>query len=112
MKKFVNFMMTIPILLATLIPVIFCVLFLFVWFLVLHSLYGNNFPPMYRDLGGGIGLLIASFSGLIQVLRRERPGFTFGKPLRGRIAIVEGIMVMGMFGLIGIVLIIAAFFEK
>jgi hypothetical protein len=68
------------------------------------QIIGNSESYVYRDLIGGVGCFVASFSGIFQIIRKESPGM-MGKVVTGKWAIATGIF-WTVFWLIGSVLLI------
>ncbi len=108
MRKIIHFLMTVNIFIAMAIPIIISIVFAILWFSILHILFGDSFPDIYRDIGGGIASIIFGLCGMIQLVRREAPGFSILKPFRGTYAIINGIIITLVFEGLGIVLIITS----
>jgi hypothetical protein len=89
LNKARSFIENVPIRLAILIPLIFSLLTFFGWGLINYYIFDNNISARINGIIYGISFIIAGFSGIIQIIRKESPGF-MGIILQGKWAIYFG----------------------
>jgi len=63
-----------------------------VWYLFLFVLFGNSFSDSFLGLGWVVAALIAGFSGVIEIKRRDFPLLGGNSPTRGKVAVGIGII--------------------
>jgi hypothetical protein len=73
-----------------------------------HKRFGNDIPETYYAIVGAICLLIGSFSGIAQALRREGIGL-FGDPIYGNWPLITGILLAIILWVIAFSLLSSAF---
>ena len=78
-----------PIRIAVIAPVLLCLLICFGWIWANYYFFNNNVPLWITQVIYGIAFLIGGISGIIQIIRRESPGF-MSLIIEGKWAIVFG----------------------
>ena len=105
MKNFLNFFLTAPIFIATTLPFVIGLAFLFVWYLFLFVLFGNSFSESVLGIGWVVAAFFAGFGGVIEIKRRDFPVFGRNSPARGKVAVGIGIITTLICWAIGVVLL-------
>lgn len=72
---------------------------------------GDRLSPTFSCIAIGIASLISAFSGYAEIYKKEMPGL-FGRTFEGKTAVISGILTMGMFIFLGIVMFVCAFIQK
>jgi hypothetical protein len=72
------------------IPLLMSLFLLSGFLFVGGKIYGKDIPEFYYAITGAICIIISSFSGVFQVIRKEGPG-PFGNPVYGLWPIISGI---------------------
>ncbi|MCW5878296.1 MAG: hypothetical protein KIS80_05460 [Anaerolineales bacterium] len=67
--------------------------------------YNGFVPPLIRLINILIFFLIFGLSGVVQIHRREAPGFLPNRSIRGVFAVLSGVLVLGLSWGIGILVL-------
>ena len=67
------------------------------WFLLASYLTNDSINIVSLEIAIGIASLLMSISGFAQIRKKEMPG-PFGRIIRGKIAVISGILLIVFFG--------------
>jgi len=96
-SSLINFMKTGYIGFAMGLPILIGIVVDIIWFFVYYRIYNGNIPHNISAQGLACFGFFAGLSGIIQIIRRESPGFTFDKPFRGTMPIISGLIIILIF---------------
>lgn len=106
-STFLSFLMTGPINTVSLIPVLFGVLILIFWVIVKKQIYPTS-PPIYNYFVLMVFSIIIGFVGIIYILRKEMPGPLSSIVIRGKLAVIVGILLVMFFWILGVFSFVSA----
>lgn len=93
-------------------PLVLSLLLLSGLLFVGNKVYDREFSEVFYSVSGAICLIIASLSGVAQVIRREGPGL-FGQPVYGIWPIISGsILIIACWGIAFYLLAYAFYFKR
>ena len=110
-KRFHVFMLETDIRVLTFLPPLVGLGCMILFALLITKITGEKLAPPMNYIAGAILSFISSLGGVAEIIKQEMPG-PLGRIIKGKMALISGIVLVIMFGGSGISLLILALINR